>query len=68
MKHYVPRLTSGSIGEVKALEKAMQSFRTLVVDPIDREVERLYRDEILNNFERGGVKIPTMGAAEIVDD
>ena len=53
-RHYIPRLASVSWGEIEALDRQMDLFRTHVIEPIDREIEPNRGADILNSFEQEG--------------
>ena len=40
-RNYIPRLSSASIGEAAELESHMDTFRRLVVEPIEKEIEAI---------------------------
>jgi len=50
-KHYIPKLTSVSLGERRAIEKAMDVFRQQVIQPLERAIESVTENKILNFFE-----------------
>lgn len=51
-RHYVPRLSVTTKGEAKAFEDAMQHFRNMVVDPLERLMRQAAHPKILDIFER----------------
>lgn len=50
-RNYIPRLSSASIGEAAELENAMETFRQLVVEPIEREIHAIEDRQIAKVIE-----------------
>jgi len=54
-RHYVPRLTSVSFGEIQELERQMNFFRFQVIEPLEKGICGEFDKKILNFFEHGVV-------------
>ena len=50
-RHYIPRLNSSSLGEGGELERMMNVFRRLVIQPLTKACRQRGSAEILNFFE-----------------
>jgi integrase len=50
-RHYIARLSAVSKGEAEALDRQMNLFRQLVIEPLDEAIARDGSAEILNIFE-----------------
>lgn len=51
-RHYIAKITTITAGEEEELERQMGLIRNQVIEPLDKYIESIKEEKILNNFER----------------